>query len=158
MQLCICTRVVCYGLVALEIHWMIVCRFIWWIYSPLLLSLYIVNDQNQLFKHKLKQLQMKLRLIQPNIINIANTLNDSWMWLNLRVNRAVTGDSSVISAWVTETHRQEQSALASVPLCAVIALLSKATNAPQSHDSEVDHLSIKKVVTVYTKIENDVRL
>lgn len=82
------------------------------------------------------------------------------MWLKLRVNWAVTGDSSVISAWLTETHRQEQSAPASVPLCAVIALLSKAANARQSHDSEVDHLSLstKKIVTVYTKIENYVQL
>lgn len=80
------------------------------------------------------------------------------MWLNPRVNRAVTGDFSAFSAWVTEARREELSALASVPLCAVIVLLSKVTIAPQSHDSEVQHLSTEKVVTVYTKVEKGVQI
>lgn len=151
MQLCVCTHVVCDALVAVEIHWVIVCRFISLVSLSLALT-FIANGQINIHTHRSNL------PIQPNIMNVANTESDSWMWLNPRLNRPVTGDFSAVSAWVTERRREELSALASAPLSAVIVLLSKVTNAPQSHDSEVHHLSTEKVVSVSTKIENDVQI
>lgn len=89
-------------------------RFIGWLYADsfgsfFLPLLYILNGQSNI-----QTRYIKLKLVRPNIINVANTLSDSWMWLNLWVNQAVTGDFSANSAWVTETRRDEQSALASV--------------------------------------------
>lgn len=146
MQLCICTCVICDGSVALEIHWVIVCTSIRLVSFSPCCTLLIAKI---IFTHRWKEESIKLKFkLRSNITNVANTLSDIWMWLNPRVNLAVTGDFSAISAWVTETRSEEQSALAFAPLFAVIVLHGKATCAPQSHDSEVDHLSTEKVATV----------